>query len=590
MKQLYTPWGQELDKTNVLSEYPRPQMKRDSYLNLNGYWDYAIYKNEITSNFDGKILVPFSPESVLSGVSQFVTPDDYLHYHRTVVLPNDFLKERIILHFGAIDQEAKIYINNQFVIHHLGGFISFQIDITDYIKGNEFDIYIIVRDITDTSYRQTGKQRIKRGGIFYTPQSGIWQTVWLESVLKEYIKDYTITIDYDTSKVFFKLVTNHEIKDLIKIKIFFKDKLILEQEFNDFSFSIYLEDKKSWTPDNPNLYDFEIIYKQDIVKGYFGMRKFERVLDEFNKMRFYLNNEPYFLSGVLDQGYYPDGLLTPPSDMAMIYDIQTMKDLGFNLLRKHIKIEPLRWYYHCDRIGMIVWQDMINGSARKDMIFHGGLALANIHLSDKNYCLFGRKSIEGRKQYQIELDEMLNHLKNVTSIATWVPFNEAWGQFDSLSIAKHVLKTDSTRLIDHASGWSDQKGGDYYSRHIYFKKIKFSQKNAKKRILALTEFGGYSLMLQEHSYHPEKVFGYKKFDTIQSLEDAVCHLYETEVLPEIDKGLSVLIYTQLSDVEDEVNGLLTYDRKILKIDADKLIDINKKLNQRFNNLYIKKLE
>ncbi|MDY0317729.1 MAG: glycoside hydrolase family 2 TIM barrel-domain containing protein, partial [Candidatus Izemoplasmatales bacterium] len=295
------------------------------------------------------------------------------------------------------------------------------------------------------------------------------------------------------------------------------------------------------------------------------------------------NDKPYLLSGVLDQGYYPDGLLTNPSDEALYNDIKSMKEMGFNLLRKHIKIEPLRWYYHCDKIGMIVWQDMINGSERKDIFFHGALAMLNIHINDKRHWLFGRRNKKGREQYMLELNEMISHLKNITCISTWVPFNEAWGQFDSLDVSKHIRDIDKTRLIDHASGWSDQGGTDFRSEHIYFKKVKFNEKYAKKRILALTEFGGYSLLVNENSFNPDKVFGYKKYQNQQDLEAGIKQLYENQIIPEVRKGLNVLIYTQLSDVEDEVNGFLTYDRKVAKVDVELIRQINKKLFDAFNS-------
>ena len=578
MKQLYTKWGESLDKNNILKEYPRPQLVRNSYLNLNGEWDYTISKNKSSSEKEGKILVPFSPESILSGVNRFLKPDEYLIYYKTFSLPKGFVKNRLLLHFGAVDQEAEVYVNNQLAITHVGGYTPFKVDITDFLDSDLFDLKVVVKDISDIGYMQTGKQRIKRGGIFYTPQSGIWQTVWLESVGKDYIEDVTIIPDYDKSRVNIMIKTN-ESSNHQEFKTFLshKGKLISSEDTSNNCFYISIPDFLPWTPETPNLYDLDIIYKDDKISTYFGMRKFERKPDSQGIMKFYLNDKPYFLSGVLDQGYYPDGLLTNPTDEALQYDIKSMKDMGFNLLRKHIKIEPLRWYYHCDRIGMIVWQDMINGSERKDIFLHGALAMLNIHINDKRYWLFGRKAKKGREQYLLELNEMILHLKNVTCISTWVPFNEAWGQFDSLNVTKHIKELDKTRLIDHASGWSDQGGADFRSEHIYFKKVRFNKKYAKKRILALTEFGGYSLLVKEHSYNPDKVFGYKKFQNQQDLSYSIKELYEKQIVPEIKKGLNVLIYTQLSDVEDEVNGFLTYDRKVNKVDIELMRKINKNL-------------
>ena len=584
MKQLYTKWGESLDKNNILKEYPRPQLVRDSYFNLNGEWDYVISKNKLSEEMDGKILVPFSPESILSGVNRFLEPDEYLIYTKEVSLPKGFIKDRLLLHFGAVDQEAEVYVNDVLAITHLGGFTPFSVDITELINSEEFDLKVIVRDISDSGCRQTGKQRIKRGGIFYTPQSGIWQTVWLESVEKDFINDITIVPDFDNSRTLINIKTNENL-DLQEFNtvLSYNGKLIGSKVFNEKNFSIEIPNFLPWTPESPNLYDLDITYKNDKISTYFGMRKFERKADSKGIMRFYLNDKPYLLSGVLDQGYYPDGLLTNPSDEALYNDIKSMKEMGFNLLRKHIKIEPLRWYYHCDKIGMIVWQDMINGSERKDIFFHGALAMLNIHINDKRHWLFGRRNKKGREQYMLELNEMISHLKNITCISTWVPFNEAWGQFDSLDVSKHIRDIDKTRLIDHASGWSDQGGTDFRSEHIYFKKVKFNEKYAKKRILALTEFGGYSLLVNENSFNPDKVFGYKKYQNQQDLEAGIKQLYENQIIPEVRKGLNVLIYTQLSDVEDEVNGFLTYDRKVAKVDVELIRQINKKLFDAFNS-------
>jgi len=575
MRKLETPFARRLDPSQTLSEYPRPQMVRDSYLNLNGEWDYCIAKKECECAYQGKILVPFSPEAPLSGVDRAVMPDDILIYHRVVDLPDGFLKDRLILHFGAVDQEAKVFVDDSLVKCHLGGFTPFFADITDHVHGNQFSLKVIVRDITDTSFRQTGKQRLKRGGIFYTPQSGIWQTVWLESVVKGYIKDLWIQPDYDAATVRFRLTTDPD-SDRVggSIRITFEGTVVADRMFSGDTVEVRLDGMKPWTPEAPNLYLYELRFGEDIVSGYFGMRKFERKADDKGIMRFYLNNQPYFLTGVLDQGYYPDGLLTNPTDEAMVFDIQTMKDYGFNFLRKHIKIEPLRWYYHCDRLGMIVWQDMVNGSTSKDVKFHHFLSMLKIHLHDGWHMFFGRRHKQGRDQFLVELEEMLMHLKNVTCISTWVPFNEAWGQFHALKVEQLVRKQDPTRLVDHASGWADQKGGDYHSRHIYFQKIRFPKRKAGKRILALTEFGGYSMRLDNHSWNPDAIFGYKIYESLPELNQAVWELYEDSIYPEIKKGLSVLVYTQLSDIEDEVNGIVTYDREVEKIDKKMMVRIN----------------
>jgi hypothetical protein len=572
MNQLYTIWGESLDPDHVLQEYPRPQMKRDSYLNLNGYWEYAISQSEEVDCYDGKILVPFSPESVLSGVNRVVTPEDYLFYYKDVVLPENFRKEHLILHFGAVDQICELWINDHYVGKHVGGFTPFQFIISEQVTSDSFSIKLRVKDVTDTSYHQTGKQRIKRGGIWYTPQSGIWQTVWLESVPKDYIQSMNLTSLFDEQKINVQLdkVGN----GLVKVEVYFNGRLEGCAEGDREEILIPLQHLHPWTPETPNLYTIKLAFKEDVIESYIGMRNIERKKDAQGMYRFYLNHQPYFQSGVLDQGYYPDGLLTAPADEAMIYDIEKMKEMGFNMLRKHIKIEPLRWYYHCDRLGMLVWQDMINGSEREDILFHGFLANVGIHLKDHTYKRFGRKNETGRKQFLVELKEMIDYLQSITSIVTWVPFNEAWGQFDAAKVDRLVRELDHTRLIDHASGWSDQQRGDYHSRHIYFTKIKFTSKDAKKRIIALTEFGGYSLPLEGHRFNEESIFGYKKYDTEDKLVEAYSNLYKQQVLPQIQNGLSVLIYTQLSDVEDEINGFITYDRKKDKFPVEKVLEIN----------------
>ncbi len=578
MNQLLTTYAQDLPN-QTLTEYPRPQLIRDSYLNLNGYWDFAISKEEHITSYDRHIKVPFSPESVLSGIYEIIYPDDYIFYHKTLTFEKGFIKDTTILHFGAVDQICDVWINDQRAGHHVGGFTPFSIDLTPFIQNEHLDIKLRVQDVSDTSYHLTGKQRLDHQGIWYTPQSGIWQTVWIESLPKIHIKDLTITPLFDDHKVHISVQLSEPAD--VKVKVYHQNVLLIETLLMNQQGDIKLDSFYPWTPENPELYDIEIEVENDVVRSYFGMRSFTMKLDQNKIMRFYLNNEPYFQSGVLDQGYYSDGLLTPPSDQAMIDDIIAMKKLGFNMLRKHIKIEPMRWYYHCDRLGMLVWQDMVSGSERKDIMFHGALGLMNIHLNDRWYRIFGRKNKEGRALYEKDLNTMLQELKNVVSIAVWVPFNEAWGQFDSKRITSIIRSIDSTRLIDHASGWADQGVGEFYSRHIYFKKIKFKKKNAKKRILALTEFGGYSLPLDGHRYQDGPAFGYKVFLEQPVFQEALIHLYEKEVFPAIDQGLSVLVYTQVTDVENEVNGFLTYDRKVCKVDRNVMVKLHQDLQERF---------
>lgn len=576
---LRTPWADAIDPDNVLAEYPRPQMRRDSYLNLNGYWSYSINESETCSSYEGKILVPFSPESVLSGVQRSVRPGEYLHYHRKITLPHGFMKDRLVIHFGAVDQTATLFINDREVGTHTGGFTAFRFDITDFLTGDEIDIRLTVTDISDTGCHQTGKQRIERGGIWYTPQSGIWQTVWMESLPSTHIRDLRLTPLYPEQAV--RIEIERAGTGVVSVEARLNGIVQATALIDGDAIVLPLKELHAWTPETPHLYDLTVQLGDDVIQSYFGMRHFEMREDAKGRNQFYLNGRPYFQNGVLDQGYYPDGLLTPPGDEAMIYDIELMKSMGFNMLRKHIKIEPLRWYYHCDRLGMLVWQDMVSGSERKDILFHGILAIAGIHLKDHRYRLFGRKNADGRRQFELELVEMLAHLKNTVCINTWVPFNEAWGQFDARRIADAVASIDNTRLIDHASGWSDQDIGHYHSRHIYFTKIRFARKDARRRILALTEFGGYSLPVDGHLFDAKKIFGYKVFRSQADYQKAVTDLYHRQVLPQIEKGLSALVYTQVSDVEDEVNGFVTYDRRIVKMDVETMRSINDVLLREF---------
>ena len=584
MNQLLTPYAEHLNPETILNEYPRPYLQRSSYLNLNGYWNFEISQDITCKTFHKKILVPFSPESVLSGINEMLDPNMYAHYQKEVALDKSFVKDHVILHFGAVDQTCELFINDQYVLTHVGGYVPFHVDITPYLNESlVFNIYLRVSDLSDTSYHITGKQRINHEGIFYTPQSGIWQTVWLESVSHDYIKDITLKPLYDQSAIFLEVFTDQLTS--YKVNLYdAKHKLIKTHTSDQPNTIISLDSFIPWTPENPYLYTVEVIHGKDQITSYIGMRHFERKKDNKGIMRFYLNHKPYFQSGVLDQGYYSDGLLTPPSDQAMIDDIMTMKSLGFNMLRKHIKIEPLRWYYHCDRLGMLVWQDMPSGSEFKNVVFHHVLSLLHIHLNDRFKKLFGKTNPEGKRLYEDDLHVMLNYLKNVTSICTWVPFNEAWGQFDTKRITKMIKEIDDTRLVDHASGWSDQGVGDFYSRHMYYQKIKFYRHLSRHRVAALTEYGGYSLPIKGHRYNDDKLFGYKTFETQEALQNALEDLFKKQLARNIDKGLSVLIYTQVSDVEDEVNGFVTYDRRILKVEESFMKHLNDHLYETFNDI------
>lgn len=588
MERLYTRWGRELNKTLPLNDYPRPQLKRDSFINLNGEWNYAIYDEyKKFGGYQGKIIVPFSPECILSGVEKLVEPTDILYYQRYFNFKRS--NHRVLLHFGAVDYECEVTLNNTVIGEHKGGYLPFTFDITPYVLDGENEIKLSVKDPTNTGTQARGKQTFKRGGIWYTPQSGIWQTVWIEEVPRDYIESVKLTPDIDRDEINIEInYTGSPSDEMAAIVLDYGD-VIGAGKFADGKCTIKLNKYECWSPENPKLYDLKIVAGEDQVESYFGMRKFSVGKDENGTPRFMLNNEPYFFNGLLDQGYWSDGMYTAPSDEALIYDIQTMKDLGFNTLRKHIKIEPLRWYYHCDRLGMIVWQDMINGGGEYNFLAIGTMpALAMIFnnkhigkISDgkKHYRYFARRDPAGRDEYFDDSEKMIDLLYNVPSLALWTPFNEAWGQFESEQACKFYREKDPTRLIDHASGWVDHGAGDVNSFHIYFTPFLFPKYNKNdERPIALTEFGGYSIQAKGHTYNKTKFFGYRKYYDQDKFDEAVRHLYENRLLPCIkNKGLSALIYTEVSDVEDECNGLLSYDREVIKITPEVMKEINEKI-------------
>ncbi len=573
-----TVWGENLDKENVLQEYPRPQMRRESYLNINGLWDYAITGGEREpENWQGRILVPFSLESELSGVGKSLRAGQTLWYRRIVTIPAGFFQGKLLLHFGAVDQETVIYINGRETFSHTGGYLPFEVDITEATgfelkTGLEcgFVLTVAVKDDTDASSHSRGKQKSRPGGIWYTPQSGIWQTVWLESVPEQYIAKLRIKPCFDQSAVEITVVSDTESAPCT-VRV---GGVVAHMRTNETG-SISLLGFTPWSPENPNLYEMKIQMSEDSVQSYFAMRKIEVRSDEDGIKRLFLNGEPCFNNGVLDQGYWPDGLYTAPCDEAMIYDIQKMKDMGFNMLRKHIKIEPLRWYYHCDRLGMLVWQDAVNGGGKYKLSTISAPLITGKHKKDNDYRRFAREDAAGRSEYLRELADMAELLYNSPCIVLWVIFNEGWGQFDAAKTMDYLLSLDDTRLIDHASGWHDQGVGQLKSLHVYFKPYVY-QPDAKGRAVVLSEFGGYKLKLAEHSENVRS-FGYKACKNKAELLAEYTKLYETQIIPAKQKGLAAAVYTQLSDVEGECNGLLTYDRKVTKLPENELKLINQKL-------------
>ena len=598
MEQLYTRWGKNLDRDHVLEEYPRPLLMREDYQILNGWWDYAFtidYKQP--QQYEGRILVPFSPETALSGVGRQLKPDEYLWYRRNFNLPGwerEKGQNRILLHFGAVDQSCEVRINGHKVKRHTGGYLPFEVDISRYAQESANELIVAVKDLSDTSYHSKGKQKLNAGGMFYTAQSGIWQTVWLEKVPETYIKEIKTVPDIEKKIIRIKVSSSYSTdkknvdklsRNLpIEIKIrkpgLYPDPVVkpsqistedmLEtavQAVSDKWIEIPIESISLWNCETPYLYYFEVKLGDDRAISYFAMRKFSletKVHEEFP--RICLNGEVQFQNGVLDQGYWPESLYTPPSDAAMIFDIQEMKKTGFNMVRKHLKIEPQRWYYHCDRLGIVVWQDMVNGGSyyKHWFVTYGATLLSwlRIPMRDVYPRLLSREAKAGRLEFIREMKETIRLLGNHPSIAAWVIFNEGWGQFQTEDMTRIVRRLDPNRLIDQASGWFDQGGGDFSSLHNYF--FKLFIRPERERASVLSEFGGYSYREPGHCAK-EKLYGYGICKNKKDLEKRFLERWQG-VRNLIPQGLSASIYTQWTDVEEEVNGVFTYDREVRKIE------------------------
>ena len=483
----------------------------------------------------------------------------------------------MLLHFGAVDQCCRVLVNDRPVGGHQGGYLPFTLDVTDALVPGENRLTAAVTDDPDGGVHAFGKQRRNRGGIWYTAQSGIWQTVWLESVAENYIHSLRLTPDYDEKALRYAVRADDPAG--ARITVLCGGQVIARSWADEKGLGVCpipAEHFRPWSPEDPYLYDLEVTLPSgDRVESYFGMRKFS-VMEHRGRRVLALNGQPCFQSGLLDQGYWSDGLYTPPADEAMVWDIQTARDMGFNMLRKHIKIEPLRWYYHCDRLGIIVWQDLVSCFERWQTLTMQVLPFLGVHLKDRPSGRLGRAGEAGRRQFLRDMEDTVDLLYNCVCLGLWVPFNEGWGQFDALAITDRLRALDPTRPIDHASGWHDQGGGDLKSRHVYYRPVRL--RGDGRRVLALTEFGGYSLQCPGH-LASDKKFGYRMYDHAAAWMDAVERLYETEVLPLIEsQGLSAAVYTQLSDVEDEVNGLVTYDRRLCKMDPARMRKINSKLH------------
>ncbi|MGX1702748.1 glycoside hydrolase family 2 protein [Microbacterium sp. NPDC055357] len=586
---LRTPWADALDPDAPLPEYPRPQLVRGDWRSLNGRWQYAVTPFAASdplavadpadppSAWQGEIVVPFSPETELSGVGRVLGADETLWYRRSFAPPRTLAEgERVILHFGAVDQSCRVAVDGVEVGAHTGGYLPFAIDVTDDLAHTgEHEIVVAVRDVTDAAWLSRGKQSTRPGGIWYAPQSGIWQTVWVEIVPRIAVDALVLTPDLAAGEVVVMVGSAHaRAEDRATVEIRAADELVATASvpIGEPTRVALTESVRAWSPEDPFLYDVRVVLGDDRVDSYVGMRSFGVGTDASGRWRLLLNGEPYLPVGLLDQGYWPDGGYTAPADAALEYDIRLAKGMGFTMLRKHIKIEPLRWYHHCDRLGMLVWQDAVNGGTRYNPLVITAPVFGAPALDDRRYARFGRADAAGRVQYETELHDMIEHLRSVPSIALWVPFNEGWGQFDGARIADDVRRLDPTRPIDHASGWHDQGAGDVRSLHVYFRPVR-APRRADARVLAVTEYGGYSLAVPGHTAS-DRVFGYRRYRSRERLVAALERLHVREIEPAIARGLAATVYTQLSDVEDEVNGLVTYDRRFVKVPEQAMRRIN----------------
>lgn len=565
------------------AEYPRPQLKRDSYQTLNGKWDYAILPaGKPLPEYQGKILVPFSPESLLSGVQKVVKPTDVLYYRTVFTVEESFLNDITLLHFDAVDYECTVSLNGKEIGSHTGGYIPFTLDVSDVIVAGENELKVVVTDPSDTGDQARGKQTLDPGGIWYQAQSGIWGPVWMESVSEDYIAGLKIVPDFDYNHVF---ITTTSTAEKVKVTVTDprRDNLVMAtaEGKGGEEIAIELVGYRPWTPDDPRLYDLKIETPHDTVTSYFGMRKFSIHRDRFGINRLCLNDVTVFHNGVLDQGYWSDGLMTAPTDSAIRYDLEMIKDMGFNMVRKHIKIEPLRFYYYCDKMGILVWQDMVSGGHDYDPMVTTilpTLGLNKIKDTKRNYREFRRENEAGREEFLRNTKETIDLLQNCVSLAMWVPFNEGWGQFDSVEVTKKIKEWDPTRTVDSTSGWHDQgrKKTDFVSKHKYVTPIYVPFWD--NRCYILSEFGGYSKPTPGHmmTHHG---FGYRMYFTQKGLQRAWARTVKQNIIKKIRffmiGGISASVYTQLSDVEGEINGLVTYDRKVEKFDREFMRSVNK---------------
>ena len=576
--KIKTPWGEQLNPKNVLPEYPRPIMERHEWKNLNGSWNYAITKKgeAAPGNYQGEILVPFAVESSLSGVGKRINEHQELWYQRTFDVPSSWKGKQILLHFGAVDWKADVWVNDVKVGEHTGGFTPFYFDITSALNKGNNQLVVKVWDPADRGEQPRGKQVERPEGIWYTPVTGIWQTVWLEPVAAQHIAHLKTTPDIDKKTVKVEVATNVCSPDKVEGKVFDGKNLVAKgAALNGVPVELTMpEDVKLWSPESPSLYDMEVtLYKDgkaiDQVKSYTALRKFSTHKDKNGITRLQLNNKDYFQFGPLDQGWWPDGLYTAPTDEALVYDLKKIKDFGYNMVRKHVKVEPARWYTYCDQLGLIVWQDMPNGGR--------GPAEWQMH---KYYD--GADAIRSAKSeanYRKEWKEIIDYLYSYPSIGVWVPFNEAWGQFKTPEIAAWTKEYDPSRLVNPASGGNHYTCGDILDLHNYPGPNLYLYDPTRATVLG--EYGGIGMALKGHLWLADKNWGYVKFNTPEEVTNEYIK-YADHLLELIEKGFSAAVYTQITDVEEEVNGLVTYDRKVIKVDEPKIKAINQKICNSLN--------
>lgn len=571
--KIMTEWGENIDPNNVLPEYPRPQLVRGEWINLNGLWDYAIKpaNEEMPEIFDGKILVPFAVESALSGVGKSVGEDDALWYSREFKLPREWKNSRIRLNFGAVDWKAEVYVDDKFVGEHKGGYAPFAFDITDSLsKKKTHKLVVKVTDGTDSAFQPRGKQVANPNGIWYTAVTGIWQTVWMEPVNEVVVESYSAKADIEKSILNVRAIARGaKVGDDCLIELIENGEVISSANGADVMLNV--ENPKLWSPDSPHLYDLRItIFRNgeilDQVMGYAAMREISVVVDKKGYKRMALNGEPLFQYGTLDQGWWPDGLYTAPTDEALKFDIEKTKEFGFNMIRKHVKVEPARWYWHCDHIGMLVWQDM-----------------PNIH--DNSLGKWGRRHYdegidtpvpnEWKDNYCQEWKEIIQTNEVFPSIVMWVPFNEAWGQFNTEEIVQYTKFLDDSRLVNYASGGNFVRcSGDVLDLHNYPNPAMYLFD--KDYVNVMGEYGGIGFPVEGHLWQTDKNWGYIQYKSADEVADTY-EEYANELIGFVKKGFSGAIYTQTTDVEGEVNGLMTYDRKVIKLDVDRIKAINSKV-------------